>query len=116
MQDFSDVTKTYPESSLVFTKKKTGGRNNYGRVTARAIGGGHKQKIRIVDFMRKKFGVPATVVAIEYEPGRSARIALLEYSDKEKTYIVAPDGIKVGDTLMSGDAAAPTVGLSLIHI
>jgi len=113
MQDFSDVTKTYPESSLVFTKKKTGGRNNYGRVTARAIGGGHKQKIRIVDFMRKKFGVPATVVAIEYDPGRSARIALLEYSDKEKTYIVAPDGIKVGDTLMSGDVAAPTVGNAL---
>ncbi len=97
----------------MFTKKKTGGRNNYGRVTARAIGGGHKQKIRIVDFMRKKFGVPATVVAIEYDPGRSARIALLEYSDKVKTYIVAPDGIKVGDTLMSGDAAAPTVGNAL---
>jgi len=113
VQDFSDVTKTRPERSLVFTKKKSGGRNNYGRITARAIGGGHKQKIRIVDFMRKKFGMEAKVVAIEYDPGRSARIALLEYSDKEKTYIVAPDGMKLGDVLMSGPTAAPIVGNAL---
>lgn len=113
VQDFSDVTKTRPERSLVFTKKKTGGRNNYGRITARAIGGGHKQKIRMVDFMRKKFGVPAKVVAIEYDPGRSARIALVEYADKEKTYIVAPVGLNVGDSLMSGPAASPSIGNAL---
>ncbi len=113
VQDFSDVTKTTPERSLVYTKKKTGGRNNYGRITARAIGGGHKQKIRILDFKRKKFGVEAKVVAIEYDPGRSARIALLEYADQVKTYIVAPDGLKVGDSLMSGPTAPPTVGNAL---
>jgi large subunit ribosomal protein L2 len=113
VQDFSDVTKTRPESSLVYTKKKTGGRNNYGRITARAIGGGHKQKVRIVDFKRTKFGMAAAVVAIEYDPGRSARIALLEYADKEKAYIVSPDGLKVGDFLMSGPSAPPIIGNAL---
>jgi large subunit ribosomal protein L2 len=113
VQDFSDVTKTTPEKSLVYTKKKSGGRNNYGRVTARAIGGGHKQKVRMVDFRRNRFGLEAKVVAIEYDPGRSARIALLEYSDKKKAYIVAPDGLKVGETLMSGPTAPPSVGNAL---
>ena len=95
------------------TRKKTGGRNCYGRVTARGIGGGHKQKIRLVDFKRDKRGVEATVAAIEYDPIRTARLALLEYKDGEKRYIVAPNGIQVGARLMSGPAAAPEVGNSL---
>ena len=91
--DFSDITKTRPEKRLVKTRKKTGGRNCYGRATARGIGGGHKQKIRLVDFKRNKHGVEATVSAIEYDPGRSARLALLEYKDGEKRYILAPVGV-----------------------
>src|SRR5213596_655904 len=110
---YADVTKTEPEKSLVVTRKKTGGRNCYGRVTARGIGGGHKQKIRLVDFKRDKRGVEATVAAIEYDPIRTARLALLEYKDGEKRYIVAPNGIQVGARLMSGPAAAPEVGNSL---
>ena len=94
--DFSDITKTTPEKSLVEIRKKTGGRNHYGRVTARGIGKGHKQKIRLVDFKRNKHGVEATVTAIEYDPMRSARLALLQYTDGEKRYIIAPVGIKVG--------------------
>jgi len=108
--DFSDVTKTKPEKHLVKTRKKTGGRNCYGRVTARGIGGGHKQKLRSVDFRRDKHGVEATVAAIEYDPGRSARLALLEYKDGDKRYIVAPKGIAVGARLMSGPDAAPEAG------
>jgi len=109
----ADITKTVPEKGLVVTRKKTGGRNCYGRVTARGIGGGHKQKIRLVDFKRDKRGVEATVAAIEYDPIRTARLALLEYKDGEKRYIVAPNGIQVGARLMSGPAAAPEVGNSL---
>src|SRR3989440_10777713 len=109
----ADITKTRPEKSLVTTRKKTGGRNCYGRVTARGIGGGHKQKIRQVDFRRDKHGVAATGLAIEYDPIRTARLALLEYKDGEKRYIVAPNGIEVGATLMSGPNAAPEVGNSL---
>src|SRR5262245_54475016 len=105
--DYSDVTKHKPEKSLVEIRKKSGGRNMYGRVTARGIGGGHKQKIRIVDFKRNKHGVEATVSAIEYDPGRSARLALLEYKDGEKRYIIAPTGIAVGGKIMSGPTAAP---------
>src|SRR6185295_1848189 len=108
--DFSDITKDRPEKSLVEIRKKTGGRNCYGRGTARGIGGGHKQKIRLVDFKRQKHGVEATVSAIEYDPGRTARIALLEYKDGEKTYIIAPVGLKVGAKLMSGPAAPPELG------
>src|SRR6266403_4930043 len=100
--DFSDITKTKPERSLVEIRKRTGGRNHYGRMTARGIGGGHKQKIRLVDFKRNKHGVEATVAAIEYDPMRSARLALLEYQDGEKTYIFAPTGLHVGAKLMSG--------------
>jgi large subunit ribosomal protein L2 len=111
--DFSDITKTKPEKSLVETRKRSGGRNHYGRVTARGIGGGHKQKLRIVDFKRSKHGVEATVKAIEYDPGRTARLALLEYKDGEKTYIIAPSGLQVGAKLMSGPAAAPELGNSL---
>src|SRR4030095_908435 len=111
--DFSDITKSKPEKSLVEIRKKTGGRNCYGRMTSRGIGGGHKQKIRLVDFKRNKFGVEATVSAIEYDPGRSARLALLQYTDGEKRYIIAPVGLQVGARLMSGDAAPPELGNSL---
>jgi large subunit ribosomal protein L2 len=98
---------------LVTIRKKTGGRNMYGRVTARGIGGGHKQKLRTVDFQRKKHGVEATVSAIEYDPGRSARLALLEYKDGEKAYMLAPVGIVVGQKVMSGPSAAPEIGNAL---
>jgi len=111
--DFSDITKTKPEKSLVETRKRTGGRNVYGRVTARGIGGGHKQKIRLVDFKRNKHGVEATVKAIEYDPGRTARLALLEYKDGEKTYILAPSGLQVGVKLVSGPTAPAELGNSL---
>src|SRR5580692_8268434 len=94
--DYSDITKTKPEKSLVEIRKKTGGRNHYGRVTSRGIGGGHKQKIRTVDFKRNKHGVEASVIAIEYDPMRTARLALLQYADGEKRYILAPNGIAVG--------------------
>src|SRR4051812_46258937 len=108
--DYSDITKSKPEKSLVETRKRTGGRNHYGRVTARGIGGGHKQKLRIVDFKRQKHGVEATVSAIEYDPGRTARLALLQYADGEKTYIVSPVGLQVGAKLMSGPSAPPEIG------
>ena len=111
--DFSDITKTRPEKRLVMTRKKTGGRNCYGRVTSRGIGGGHKQKIRLVDFRRDKHGVEANVIAIEYDPRRTARLALLEYVDGDKRYIIAPNGLSVGAKLMSGPAAAPELGNSL---
>src|SRR6187399_2583954 len=101
------ITMTTPEKRLVKTRKKTGGRNCYGRATARGIGGGHKQKIRLVDFKRNKHGVEATVSAIEYDPMRSARLALLEYKDGEKRYIIAPNGIQVGGKVMSGPTALP---------
>ena len=110
---YADITKTKPEKSLIFTRKKTGGRNSYGRVTSRGIGGGHKQKIRTVDFKRNKHGVEATVAAIEYDPGRTARLALLQYKDGEKRYIVAPVGLAVGAKLMSGPTAAPELGNNL---
>jgi large subunit ribosomal protein L2 len=111
--DYSDITKARPERDLVETRKRTGGRNHYGRVTARGIGGGHKQKIRLVDFKRNKHGVEATVAAIEYDPRRTARLALLEYKDGEKTYIIAPNGLQVGAKLMSGPTAPPEIGNSL---
>src|SRR6058998_2372891 len=108
--DYGDITKDRPEKSLVETRKRTGGRNMYGRVTARGIGGGHKQKIRLVDFKRNKHGVEATVKAIEYDPRRTARLALLEYQDGEKTYIIAPSGLQVGAKLLSGPTAPPELG------
>jgi len=110
---FDEITKTRPEKKLVRIRKKTGGRNCYGRVTSRGIGGGHKQKIRIVDFKRNKHGVEAKVVAIEYDPRRSARLALLEYKDGEKRYIIAPTGLAVGTKLVSGPTAPPDIGNSL---
>ena len=108
--DYSDITKSKPEKNLVFIRKKTGGRNSYGRVTARGIGQGHKQKVRTVDFKRNKIDMPAKVTAIEYDPIRTARLALLEYKDGEKRYIVAPNGLKVGATVMSGPAAEAQLG------
>src|SRR5512133_2262972 len=111
--DFSDITKSRPEKSLVQIRKRTGGRTSYGRVTARGIGGGNKEKTRLVDFKRAKRGVEATVVAIEYDPRRTARLALLEYKDGEKTYIIAPTGLQVGAKLMSGPTAPPDLGNSL---
>ena len=110
---FADITKTKPEKRLTKTKKKTGGRNCYGRITARAIGGGHKQKIRNVDFRRRKHGVEATVDAIEYDPIRSARLALVKYADGEKRYIIAPEGLNVGDKIASGPGAPKQVGCAL---
>jgi large subunit ribosomal protein L2 len=102
--DFSEITKDRPEKSLLEPLKKSGGRNCYGRITARFIGGGHKQMYRIIDFKRDKKDVLAKVIAIEYDPNRSSRIALLEYPDKERRYIIAPLELKVGDTVISGDS------------
>jgi large subunit ribosomal protein L2 len=103
--DFSEITKTEPEKSLLAPKPKTGGRNSYGRKTARHRGGGHKQQYRIIDFKRNKDGVPATVASIEYDPNRNCRIALLHYHDGEKRYILAPRGVQVGDKLQNGQGA-----------
>ena len=110
---FDEITKTKPEKSLVYTRKKTGGRNCYGRVTSRGRGQGHKQKVRTVDFKRNKFGVEAKVIAIEYDPIRTARLAMLEYKDGERTYIIAPVGLEVGATLKRGATAPPDVGNAL---
>src|SRR6186713_2170771 len=106
---FDEITKSKPEKSLVETKSKTGGRNNYGRITTRHIGGGHKQKYRIVDFKRKKRDIVADVIAIEYDPNRTARIALLQYTDGEKAYILAPAGLNVGAKVSAGESAAPEI-------
>lgn len=99
---FDEITKSIPERSLVKDRKRRGGRNTYGRITVRHRGGGHKRKIRLVDFKRNKFGVPARVAAIEYDPNRTARLALLNYVDGEKRYIIAPVGLVVGDEVVSG--------------
>ncbi len=109
---FDEITKTRPEKSLVRTRKRTSGRNSYGRVTSRGRGGGHKQKLRTVDFKRNKHGVDAKVIAIEYDPGRTARLALLEYADKERRYILAPVGLEVGRIVQNGPNAAPLPGNS----
>ena len=103
--DFSELTQKKPEKSLLRPLNRSGGRNNQGRVTSWCRGGGHKRRFRVIDFLRGKHGVPGRVAAIEYDPNRSSRIALLVYADGEKRYIVAPDGVKVGDTLMSGPTA-----------
>jgi large subunit ribosomal protein L2 len=107
---FHEITKSKPEKSLTKGKPKTGGRNSIGRVTSRFIGGGHKQKYRDIDFKREKHNIPAKVQAIEYDPNRTARIALLAYADGEKRYILAPDGLVVGQTIMSGPEADILVG------
>ena len=107
---FDEITTSKPEKSLLATKKSTGGRNHVGKMTVRNIGGGHKQKYRIIDFKRDKDGIPAVVKTIEYDPNRTARIALVYYADGEKRYIIAPQGLKVGQTIMSGKEATPNVG------
>jgi large subunit ribosomal protein L2 len=116
--DFSDLSPVAPERSLIEKKTSTGGRNNYGRITSRFRGGGHKRRYRIIDFKRDKIGVPARVATLEYDPNRSARIALLHYADGEKRYILAPDGLEVGVTVVSsakGDIK-PGNSLRLRHI
>lgn len=113
VSDFAEITKKTPEKSLVVHIKKTAGRNGQGKITVRHIGGGHKKKYRIIDFKRNKDGIEAKVVAIEYDPNRTANIALICYSDGEKRYILAPLGLKVGDKIMSGENAEIRVGNAL---
>ena len=110
---FEEITKSTPHKSLLEPKKRSGGRNAHGRLTSRHIGGGHKQKYRRVDFKRRKHGVSAEVIGIEYDPNRSARIALIKYADGEMSYILAPDGLQVGASVTSGENAAPDLGNAL---
>jgi large subunit ribosomal protein L2 len=110
---FDEITKTSPERSLVKTRKKRSGRNAYGRITVRHRGGGNRRKVRLIDFKRNKLGIPAKVAAIEYDPNRTARIALLHYADGEKRYIIAPLNLGVGDTVMSGPNAEIRPGNAL---
>ncbi len=107
---FDEITKSTPEKSLTVALRKSGGRNNHGRITSRHIGGGHRRRYRIIDFKRNKFNVPAKVFSIEYDPNRSCRIALLHYLDGEKRYILAPNGLKVGDMLKSGEDVEIKIG------
>jgi len=111
--DFSEITRVEPEKSLVEPLKKSGGRDNHGHISMRRRGGGHKRKYRIIDFRRDKFAVTATVREIEYDPNRSARIALVEYADGERRYIIHPKGLKVGDTVVSGPGSDIRTGNSL---
>lgn len=113
VSDFAQVTKSEPEKSLLAPLKKSGGRNNLGRVTSWHRGGGHKRRYRVIDFKRNKYDIPAVVDSIEYDPNRTARIALLKYVDGEKRYILAPDGLKVGDKIMSGVNAEIKAGNAL---
>ena len=110
VNNYDAITTDMPEKSLLVPLKKTGGRNNQGKMTMRYIGGGHKKKYRIIDFKRNKFGVEATVVSIEYDPNRTAFIALVQYTDGEKRYIIAPAGLKVGQVIVSGENVAPEIG------
>ena len=111
---FEEITASKPEKSLVYGKKRSGGRNNQGKMTMRYSGGGHKKLYRFIDFRREKDGIPAVVKTIEYDPNRTARIALVCYADGEKRYIVAPHGLKVGQTIMSGIGVAPEIGNTLL--
>lgn len=113
LSTFDEITASKPEKSLVTFRKNTGGRNNSGKMTMRYIGGGHKKMYRIIDFKRNKHGVEATVKTIEYDPNRSARIALVVYADGEKRYILAPQGLKVGQKIKSGKGVVPEVGNAL---
>ncbi len=110
---FDDITCDTPEKSLLLPKRRTGGRNNEGKMTMRYVGGGHKQMFRVVDFKRDKEEIPALVKTIEYDPNRTARIALVVYADGEKRYIIAPHGLKVGQTVVSGKGVAPEIGNTL---
>jgi large subunit ribosomal protein L2 len=111
--DFSEITKTTPEKSLLESKSRTGGRNSYGRKTSRHRGGGHKKQYRKIDFRRNKDGVPAKVAAVEYDPNRNCRILLLHFHDGEKRYILAPEGVKVGETLQNGQGSEIKSGNAL---
>ena len=113
VSEFDEITSTTPERSLLAVKKKSGGRNSYGRITVRHIGGGNRVKYRIIDWKRNKDGIPAKVASIQYDPNRSANIALLNYADGEKRYILAPLGLNVGDTVVSGKDADIKVGNAL---
>lgn len=113
LPDFAEITKTKPEKKLTEPIKRTGGRNNQGRITMRHIGGGHKRRYRIIDFKRSRRDAIAEVVSIEYDPNRTARIALLKYEDGEKTYILAPVGLEVGQKVVAGEKADPNVGNAL---
>lgn len=110
---FEEITRSTPEKSLIKPMKRSGGRNSQGRMTMRYMGGGHKKKYRVIDFQREKDGMPAVVKSVEYDPNRSGRIALVVYEDGEKRYIVAPNGLKVGQKIMSGKDASPDVGNAL---
>ncbi|RHP31053.1 50S ribosomal protein L2 [Lachnotalea sp. AF33-28] len=116
--DFSEITKAAPEKSLTVSLKKSAGRNNQGKITVRHRGGGSRRKYRIIDFKRRKDGIPAVVQSIEYDPNRSANIALICYADGEKAYIIAPEGLKVGQKVMNGDNAEARIGncLPLFHV
>jgi large subunit ribosomal protein L2 len=111
--DFSDLTTDKPEKKLLVPIKKSGGRNNYGRMTMRYMGGGHKRMYRIIDFKRLKHGQKAEVLSIEYDPNRTSRISLIQFADGEKAYILTPNGLKVGQTVVSGSGSAPEVGNAL---
>lgn len=113
VSDFAEITTDKPERSLLAPQPRSGGRNGVGRMTSRYIGGGHKKRYRIIDFKRNKHGIPAVVKSIEYDPNRSARIALLFYQDGEKRYMIAPDKLKVGQTVLSGSGSEPSVGNAL---
>lgn len=110
---FEEITTSTPEKSLIRPIKRTGGRNNQGRMTMRYVGGGHKRRYRLIDFLRERDGVEAVVKTVEYDPNRTARIALVEYSDNDKRYIIAPNGLKVGQVIMSGMGVAPEIGNAL---
>ncbi len=113
LSTFTEITESKPEKSLWLRSQESGGRNNQGRMTMRYTGGGHKRRYRIIDFKRDKHGVNAEVLSVEYDPNRTARIALVQYADGEKRYIIAPEGIKVGQTITSGDGVSPDVGNAL---
>jgi len=113
ISSYDDITTATPEKSLLTPSRKTGGRNNEGKMTMRYMGGGHKQMYRIIDFKRDKEDIPAIVKTIEYDPNRTARIALVNYNDGEKRYIIAPHGLKIGQTILSGKGASPEIGNAL---
>ena len=112
-RSFDEVTSSKPEKSLLVKQKRTGGRNDRGKMTIRHVGGGHKQRYRIIDFKRNKFDIPAKVASIEYDPNRTAYIALLNYSDGDKRYIISPEGLKVGMQLLSGEKSPISIGNTL---
>ncbi|MDD5225627.1 MAG: 50S ribosomal protein L2 [Candidatus Omnitrophica bacterium] len=110
VSDFAEITTDHPYKPLTYIKKGSGGRNNHGHITSRRIGGGHKRRIRLIDFRRNRIGVEATVLTVEYDPNRSARIALVQYTDGLKSYILCPDGLKVGEKVVSGPDVEVRVG------